>query len=360
MENTIIQNVFSEVNRALRSIYRKRKRALFFQKVMYSISGIYLLIVLSNTARAYFPDFEYDFLAFLSQLQPESIQNSPYASMFPYALLALLMYPTVLLFRYTFKKLKAKQEETVAKMIKMLFPKVDFAQNVVAPAREITKSKLFSGIDTDSIMYNYGQLRSKVNNMTVNIADVGIVEKNASSWLMDIPVINMIVVLYQHSLKNIFTNKSADNLHYTFRGMFCWLNYPKKLQGHTVIVTNNQMTKLNRLANFKFKEEQKIRLEDPRFTDQFLVYSTDQVEARYVLSTAIMERIVELKEKFNQPILLSFQNHQMYLAVKNENGLFSFPAGKLDSPKIIEELAHDIETALQVAEALKLRPANNT
>ena len=67
-----------------------------------------------------------------------------------------------------------------------------------------------------------------------------------------------------------------------------------------------------------------------------------------------MERIVALKEKFNQPIFLSFQNQQMYLAVKNDNGLFSFPAGKLDSIKVIEELVNDIETALSITTGLKL------
>src|SRR5690606_23428736 len=96
------------------------------------------------------------------------------------------------------------------------------------------------------------------------------------------------------------------------------------------------------------KEEQKVNLEDPRFTNQFIVYSTDQVEARYVLSMAFMEKIIALKEKFDQSILLSFQNKQMYLAVKNKHGLFSFPSGKLDE-KTVEELAEDINTALEIA-----------
>lgn len=356
MENTRIQNVFAEVSRMLLTIYKKRKRAMLLQKIMYSISGTYVLLILLNMSRAYFPNFAKDTLSFLNQFQADP--TNPYAHMYPYIGLAILVYPTVLLYMYTFKTLRKKEAGAIAKMVKMLFPKVDFAQDAVAPTREIIKSKLFPGLDSESITYNYGQIRNRVNNTAVNIADVGIIEKNASSWLMQVPFLNNFVVLYQNILKNIFTSKLADNSQYTFRGMFCWLTYPKTLKGHTVVLTNNQMTKLNRFANFSFKEEQKILLEDPRFTDQFIVYSTDQVEARYVLSTALMERIVELKQKFDQPILLSFQNNQMYLAVKNENGLFSFAAGKLDSPKIIEELAHDIETALQVAEELKLRPVD--
>ncbi|KAB7531167.1 hypothetical protein F8C76_06640 [Flagellimonas olearia] len=54
------------------------------------------------------------------------------------------------------------------------------------------------------------------------------------------------------------------------------------------------------------------------------------------------------KEKFDRPIFLSFQHRQMYLAVLNRDGLFSFPSGKLDNIKVVEELANDIETALEM------------
>lgn len=54
------------------------------------------------------------------------------------------------------------------------------------------------------------------------------------------------------------------------------------------------------------------------------------------------------KEKFDCPIFLSFQHRQMYLAVLNRDGLFSFPSGKLDNIKVVEELANDIETALEM------------
>ena len=136
--------------------------------------------------------------------------------------------------------------------------------------------------------------------------------------------------------------------------MFCWLHFKKKLDGHTVVLTNDPLTKWNRLASLNLREEHTIHLEDPRFTENFVVYGTDQVEARYVLSASLMERIVSLKEKFARPIFLSFQDRQMYLAVMNDNGLFSFPSGWLEEIKIVEELAYDIETALEIPKQLRL------
>jgi hypothetical protein len=152
--------------------------------------------------------------------------------------------------------------------------------------------------------------------------------------------------------KNIVTGNLADNTSYSFRGMFCWMYFKKKLNGHTVILPKSQLVELDRLSSFNFREEQQILLEDPRFTQNFTVYSTDQVEARYVLSAALMERIVTLKEKFDRPVFLSFQDKQLYLAVKNENGLFSFPSRKAESLSVVEELAIEIDTALNIPKQL--------
>lgn len=357
MDNLRIQEVFSKAKEALNTIYKKRKRMLFYQKIMWIITGLYFILMLLKIGATYFPNSENSFFAFFNQFQ--ATQNNSYTNIYPLVGLIALLYPTTFIFARSFQKFKIKEMNTISKMVKMLFPKVEFTQGVTAPSKEILKSKLFAWIKVNSPIYNYGQIRSNTNNLVVNIADIGIVEENISnkflSILMRIPVLNILVILYQYVLKNILSNTSSDNVNYTFRGMFCWLSFKKKLNGHTVVLSNIQGSKLDRFASFKFSNEQKVSLEDARFTSQFIVYSTDQVEARYVLSTALMERIVALKEKFNQPILLSFQHQKMYLAVKNKNGLFSFPSGKLDTIKIIEELAHDIETAMQIATELKLR-----
>ncbi|WP_291871564.1 DUF3137 domain-containing protein, partial [Maribacter sp.] len=335
MDNQLIQNVYSEVKEELNSIYSKRKRTLFFQKIMWGSTGIYFLLMLVNMALSYFTNVQ---LGFLDAFQA-TVQN-PYANVYPIIFLVILLYPAVFFFTNAFKKLMKKEQTTISKMVKMLFPKVDFGQGMAAPLKEIKNSKIFSWVDNSTMVANYGQLRSSIDNRVVNIADIGIIEENTSNklakGLMLIPILNILVIFWNYVLKNIFTNKTADNVQYTFRGMFGWLAYPKKLHGHTVVLTNNQKLKIDRFASFNFKKEQKVLLEDVRFTNKFVVYSTDQVEARYVLSTALMERVLALEEKFNRPILLSFHNEKMYLAVENTHGLFSFPSGKLDDIAIVE------------------------
>ncbi|WP_215224681.1 DUF3137 domain-containing protein [Echinicola shivajiensis] len=348
-----IQNTYIATSKSLAQLYRKRKRSLFYQKVLWSITALYIIAMLIIFGLNYFANTP----AFLKPFQVSP--NNPYINVYLLSGLVLLLYPSSLGFAQAFKNFKIKENETMVNMVNNLFPEVEFSQGLIAPNKEIIKSKLFSWLKKESPMYSFGQIRSHSRDLQINIADIGIVENNASNQLLgallQIPLLNMFVLLYQYVLKNMVSNSSVDNHTFTFRGMFCWLKFKKKLNGHTVVIPNNTCTKLNRLISYNFTEEQRIRLEDPRFAEQFLVYSTDQIEARYVLSASLMERIVTLKEKFNQPILLSFQHQQLFLAVENEHGLFSFPSGKLDDLKIVEELTHDIQTGLQIASELNLK-----
>ncbi len=357
MEASNLHKVYTEVSKALSEINTKRKRSLFFQKIMWCLTGVYLVFMIVFLFSNNIPTSEGSFFSFLRLFKAST--TNPYANLYPVLGLMVLLYPSTILFARAFQKFKTQEAQTMAKMVRQLFPMVEFTQGAVAPKNEIVQSKLFAWIKKDSPIYSFGQIRSHSNQLQINIADIGFAEENLSNKitgiLANIPLLNSLVVMYQYVFKNIVENKSTDNLNFTFRGMFCWLKFNKKLNGHTVVLTNNQHEKLNRFFSSHFKQEQRIHLEDPRFTDAFIVYSTDQVEARYVLSTAIMERIVALKAVFNQPILVSFQHHQLYLAVQNEHGLFSFPSGNLNKIKVVKALAADIETALHISEHLNLK-----
>ena len=65
-----------------------------------------------------------------------------------------------------------------------------------------------------------------------------------------------------------------------------------------------------------------VRLEDPEFEKIFVVYSSDEVEARYILSTSFMERLVEFRKKMNSSVQLSFVGSNMYMAIPMKKNLF--------------------------------------
>ncbi|MFX0558085.1 DUF3137 domain-containing protein [Maribacter sp. CXY002] len=349
-----IQEAYFQTSKVLNVLYKKRKRTLLFQKVMWGIMGLYLVFMLVLLGLQFIPYSQSRTWNFLEPFK--ATPNNPYATLYPIIGLIILLYPTTIAFAKAFQKFKTIEKETMAKMVKMLFPQVEFTQGAMAPAKEAVKSKLFAWIKKGSPIYNYGQIRCRITDTEINIADLGIVESNMTNQflgvIMTIPILNMLGILYQNVFKNLATNKLGDNTNYSFRGMFCWMHFKKKLNGHTVMLPKNKLTQLDQWASLNFKEEQEIHLEDPRFTRNFTVYSTDQVEARYVLSSSIMEKIVALKEKFDRPICMSFQDKQLYFAVKNNNGLFSISSGNLNDIKVVEELAYEIETALGMPKEL--------
>jgi len=352
--NDQINNVYLTVNKGLTKLSVKRKKLLIFQRIMWILTGVYIIFVMLFFAQYYLPNQNNMVFDWLRKII--NIQNDPYANLYPFAILFVLIYPSVYIFSSRFRKFNLLESEIYAQMIKSLFPSYEFTQNSHITLSKIKESNIFSWVKQQTPIATYGQIRLTENNVKINIADIGIIEANVKnkliSFLLSIPGLNMIVILYEYILKNIFTSKTTN--YYTFRGMYCWASFNKIMSGQTVIISNSIKSKSNRWASFNIKEEEKIKLEDARFTKHFEVYGSDQIEARYILTPLLMEKIVELKEKYNRNIMLSFTKKQLFLTVENSEGLFSYPSKKITSKLLMEELVHQINTTVDIVNDFNL------
>lgn len=63
---------------------------------------------------------------------------------------------------------------------------------------------------------------------------------------------------------------------------------------------------------------QGLLFENPEFMSSFIVKSSDEIEARYVLSLSMLERIVNLRKKYGK-FYMSFKNDSLYLAYPSSN-----------------------------------------
>lgn len=355
-----IQEVYSGTSNDLNSIYKKRRVTGFFQKIMWLAFGVYI-IGITVSLFSYFFSFDLGIITdYIKSL--ESTPENPYKNMYPFIGLFVVLYISTFLFTFLFKRYKTLETKTITKMIKGLFPHAEFTLASQIPTNQVKESQLFPWVNSETPVQTFGQMRSVIDGVKIQVADIGFIEQNVGNKiiniLLKIPFLNVLVILYQYVLKNIFTSKSADNIHYTFRGMYSWTSFNKPLKGNTVVVPNTLASKADRLASFKFKEEEKIKLEDVRFTKHFSTYGSDQIEARYVLTPRMMEKIVTLRERFGRDIMLSFKNNKLFVAVENPNGLFSFPSGKLDSIQIIEEIVNEINAVESIVEEFELNRKN--
>ncbi len=114
--------------------------------------------------------------------------------------------------------------------------------------------------------------------------------------------------------------------HTIFKGLFFVGDFNKDFSGCTVVLPDTAERLLGRigqkLQSLNFTRGKLIKLEDPEFEKEFVVYGDDQVEARYVLSTSLMKRIVEFKRKSGRKIHLSFVGARVFVAISYNRGLF--------------------------------------
>lgn len=111
--------------------------------------------------------------------------------------------------------------------------------------------------------------------------------------------------------------------HTIFKGLFLIADFNKHFHGTTYVKPDVAEKMFGRLgqnlqqfgAKFSFGARELVRLEDSEFERIFVVYSTDQTEARYILSPSLMERLLKFRARCNTDIHLAFIGGQMVLAI---------------------------------------------
>lgn len=136
--------------------------------------------------------------------------------------------------------------------------------------------------------------------------------------------------------------------HTEFKGVLVSIDMLKKFTGHTIVKTR---------APFNVGLYEEVRLEDPVFERQFYVSSNDQVEARYLLTTAFMERFKNVQKAFQaSTVECSFLNNQLLIAISVNKDLFSLGGlmEPLSDTKQFTLFFKELVTIFEIIEILKL------
>ncbi len=105
------------------------------------------------------------------------------------------------------------------------------------------------------------------------------------------------------------------------------------------------------------KDLQKVTLEDPEFDKMFDVYSNDQIESRYVLTTSFMERLKLLKNIFNaKHISVAFRYSQLYIAADIGHDCFNIAklTKSIDDREDLKLMYNQFDFILKIADVLRL------
>lgn len=109
---------------------------------------------------------------------------------------------------------------------------------------------------------------------------------------------------------------TQEHWHTIFKGIFFIADFNKDFQTQTLVWPDASSFRfLKKRRSFFSGGWQVIKLEDPEFDRYFIVYGADQVEARYVLSTSLVRRILEFRLRADRDIYISFAGSQVYAGI---------------------------------------------
>ena len=109
-----------------------------------------------------------------------------------------------------------------------------------------------------------------------------------------------------------------------------------------------------------YKDEERldeVKLEDPKFCKKFNAYSSDQVEARYLLTTAFIERFQNLNTAFGaKKAKCSFYGDKIMFAISTNKNLFEVGSlfKSLENPGAVNQFYNELVSIYSMIDYFKL------
>lgn len=246
----------------------------------------------------------------------------------------------ILFYGFNYKKIRELKmrfkSEVIAKMVKFIDESLHYEPFASITETQYRQSKLFlTGVDRyegdDYVGGSVGQTRIEFSEIHSEYKTVSRDSKG---------------------------NK-RETWHTIFRGIFFIADFNKNFNGETIVLPDVAESTFGKLGSWFQKmnvsRDQLVKLEDPEFERHFCVYSNNQVEARYILSTKLMQRITEFKKKSHAKIHLSFVQSKIFIAISVEKNLFEPPFfSTMLEYNLIAEFFHYLHTSIGIVEELDL------
>jgi Protein of unknown function (DUF3137) len=113
--------------------------------------------------------------------------------------------------------------------------------------------------------------------------------------------------------------------HTIFKGLFAHIDFNKEIKGETLVLPDTaerMLGSIGRKLQSMSRRGKLIKLENVEFEKLFVVYGSDQIEARYILTPSMMEALVNIVKKYNRLIFCSFIGSRVYFAMPFKQDLF--------------------------------------
>ena len=331
MEQTTIdfKALNQEMQQGLKRINRLRRLVRYLICILYPV--VLLWFVFCLFGGYLFDHSNYETSAAVSQY-----------IMIGFVVFCLLHY----IFMKSLMALNQQETQVMNGIILKMFPSAQYTPSGSIDLKTIAGSRLFSTASASAASLNatgYGRVDIPMGDRCMSIADLGISSNSRnepSTW-------NSFHILYQSLVRPIFGTRIESTMH-SFRGMFGYCKTQREFKGYVMLLPDHLENKVGYLAQtiqrFKQKNGAKfVHLEDPEFENLFAVYADDEVEARMVLTPAMMRRMTERRKSFRRDLMLSFSGDTFYYASDTPDGFLRPGRKSLNNESLLEQLYREID-----------------
>jgi len=257
--------------------------------------------------------------------------------------LVLSLLPLLAWYAKYFKGFKDGFKETIiSKIVAFVHPDLIYDKGGVVPECEFAASHLFA--ESADRYQGDDLVRGLIGDTAIQCSEI---------WVQKIETIR------DHSKPAGASHRTRKKSYPVFNGLFFVADFNKTFNGVTVVLPDKAQKLLGDMGQalqaLNVHNGELIKLEDPEFEKMFVVYGQDQVEARYILSTSLMQRITAFQKKHQRPMRLSFAGNKLYVAIPFDRELFepSLMDTLLDFSQV-QAYYDDVRLVIDIVEALNL------
>ncbi len=239
-----------------------------------------------------------------------------------------------ILYKYLVKGYKSTfKEKIIAPLIKELDANLEYLPQRYVDETYFTRSRLFTS-RPDRVSGN-DYIRGKIDGVSIQLSDF-------------------------HAEKRHKNSKGNTSWTTMFQGLFIVSEFNKNFKGQTVVLPDSAQSTFgdlvgNWLQSNNFTRNELVKMDNPEFEKEFVVYATDQIEARYILTHALMQKLLHYQMQSKHPLYASFVGGNIYLAIAYNKDLFEASVfHSLLKYKIAMEYLKTLHLAVGVVKELNL------
>ncbi|WP_457748176.1 DUF3137 domain-containing protein [Sulfurimonas sp.] len=228
---------------------------------------------------------------------------------------------------------KEFKQQIIAPLIKEVDRNLKYTPELHVPERFYRRSKIFTQ-SADRISGN-DYVRGQIDGINIQFSDLHVEKEERDS-------------------------KGNREWRTIFLGLFIVSEFNKKFKGETIILPDTAQNLFGDmigswLQNKNFSRGELIKMDNPAFEKEFVVYGSDQIEARYILTHSLMQKLLNFRKKTQHPIYLSFIHNDIHIAIAYFKDLFEPSVfHSLLEYKIAMEYVETLHLAIGIVEELKL------